>query len=76
MDAGTSHDMIEDLMVELAIVRSNLQLKTMENTKLRDIIQEWEWSATRSLAWHRDGINIFEDEMTDLADRLNVLDDE
>ena len=35
MDAGTAHDMIEDLMVQLAIVRSELFVSQSEANRFR-----------------------------------------
>ena len=35
MDAGTTHDMVEDLMVELAIVRSNLFIAESEANRFK-----------------------------------------
>jgi len=35
MDAGTAHDMIEDMMVEIAIVRSELFVSQSEANRFR-----------------------------------------
>ena len=42
MDAGTTHDMIEDLMVELAIVRAKLEEMTIDRDYWRDAYRPYQ----------------------------------
>jgi len=42
MDAGTSHDMIEDMMVELAVARASLEWMTMERDRLSRLVRLFE----------------------------------
>ena len=42
MDAGTAHDMIEDLMVELAIVRAKLEEMTIDRDYWRDAYRPYQ----------------------------------
>ena len=42
MDIGTAHDMIEDLMVELAIVRAKLEEMTIDRDYWRDAYRPYQ----------------------------------
>jgi len=42
MDAGTMHDMIEDLMVELAIARAKLEEMTIDRDYWRDSYRQYQ----------------------------------
>ena len=47
MDAKTAHDMIEDLMVQLAIVRSELFIMTHQRDRWQELaqVQHQTWSS-------------------------------
>lgn len=42
MDTGTAHDMIEDLMVELAIARAKLEEMTIDRDYWRDAYRPYQ----------------------------------